>query len=123
MGDMIQASRGIYNHVGIYVGPTWDGRDVIHNAKGGCVELISLSEFANGAPVYRRIAAPDDYFQQQAIVERAMSLIGKKYDLIKFNCEHFATLAQTGRAASPQLAGLALLGILGVFLAVSLRRA
>lgn len=122
-GDMIQVNRGGYNHVGIYIGLSWNGQDVIHNAKGGCVAFTTFAEFAKGVPVILRRAAPDNYFAQQDIVQRATSLLGQKYDLIKFNCEHFATYAQMGRAQSPQLAGLALLGLAGLFLAaVSLRR-
>jgi hypothetical protein len=30
-------------------------------------------------------------------------LIGRPYNLINFNCEHYATFAQTGRATSSQV--------------------
>jgi len=123
MGDMVQVWRGGYYHVAIYLGATWDGRDYIHNAKGDCVSFATQDEFSKGAPVTLRKAALNDFSHRQAIVNRATSLIGKKYDLINFNCEHFATYAQTGQAESPQLAGAVCLGLAGLFLAaVALRR-
>ncbi len=38
------------------------------------------------------------------VVPRINELLGKKYDLINFNCEHFAEFIQTGVAASKQVA-------------------
>lgn len=118
-GDKVEVNCGLYKHVAIYRGHQWDGRDFIHNAKNGCVSLATVDEFAAGKQIFLCEAAPDDYFQRQAIIERAMSLLGTKYDLINFNCEHFANYAQKGRSESPQLAaGAAVLALLGIFAAV-----
>ena len=38
----------------------------------------------------------------------AESLLGWKYGLLNFNCDHLVTYAQDGIATSPQLQGVAL---------------
>jgi hypothetical protein len=47
--------------------------------------------------------------------QAALDLIGTQFDLFNFNCEHFASLVQTGKSESPQLwgavAGIAVLGL------------
>jgi hypothetical protein len=108
-----------YGHVGVYVGPSWDGRDVVHNDKGGGVILSTLAEFAAGAAIELHKPANSGYHQRQAIAQRAKALIGRKFDLISFNCEHVASLAQSGQSESPQLqaACFVLLLLGGLFLA------
>jgi hypothetical protein len=43
---------------------------------------------------------------QQVVVERALELLGRPYDPLLFNCEHYVSLSMTGRAESPQLQGV-----------------
>lgn len=114
IGDKIQRQGPLGTfHVGIYLG--WDGfgREwVIHNAKGGEVAETPLEAFAAGLPVTVRNPAPVAWYAQQQIAQRARSLLGKKYDLLNFNCDHFANYAQTGIAFSPQLRSAA--GVIGI---------
>jgi len=120
-GDIIGVAKFGYRHVGVYAGPRFDRRDVVHNNKFGGVVLSSFAEFSGGSPVYIQQKASGDYFDREIIKQRALSLLGKKYDLLLFNCEHAATFAQSGQAKSPQLQGFALLGLLFVGLAVLAR--
>lgn len=121
-GDEIQRQGPLGTfHVGIYLGMDAFGREwVIHNAKGGEVAEALLETFAAGFPATVRIPAPAGWYSQQHIARRARSLVGKKYDLLSFNCDHFANYAQTGVAFSPQLRsavgaiGLVVLGYLAV---------
>jgi len=113
IGDMIRIDRPGYKHVGVYVGAQWPSQwDVIHNQKGGGVKLISLAAFSDGCPVFIHQKTQGDHYQRQQIVQRALQLIGTKYDLLNFNCEHAANLAQNGKAESPQLKGFVLLTLL-----------
>lgn len=41
--------------------------------------------------------------QLRAALDRAESLVGKSYDLVEFNCEHFADYVQFGRGRSRQV--------------------
>ena len=98
IGDMISIDRFGYKHVGIYVGMRGHGaNDVVHNDKGGGVVVASLADFSKGATIHLHKAASGDYFQREAIASRAFSLVGRKFDLFTFNCEHAANWAQTGR--------------------------
>lgn len=113
---MIGVNRTFYNHVGIYVGRQPFGGEVLHNDKVGGVILSSLAEFSNGKFIYLHKKGPDDYFAQVTVVSRALSLLGRKFDLLTFNCEHAANFAQAGETKSPQLqlAGLCLFAICGL---------
>jgi hypothetical protein len=120
VGDIIRINRFFYRHVGIYVGPrTPDGRCVVHNDKGGGVVLSTLAEFSGGAQVYVEKPATGNWQEREAIAQRAIALLGQKFDLLTFNCEHLANLAQNQRAESPQIQGALLLILFvvgGIFL-------
>jgi hypothetical protein len=104
LGDIIRIDRPLYRHVGIYVGSqTPGGPDVVHNDKHGGVILSTLAEFSAGFPVYVHKAATGNYFQRQQIAKRALDLLGGKFDLLTFNCEHVANWAQSEKMESPQL--------------------
>jgi hypothetical protein len=111
-GDMIEVvGLPFPRHVGIYA----SGRGVVHNHKSCCVELTSMAGFSGGRPVrvISRVVGP--WFEQEQAVQRALSLVGQRYDLLNFNCEHAAYYAQTGVAKSPQLVGFAALCLIGLF--------
>ncbi len=74
--------EGIYNHFGIATG---DG-NVIHNSKGKGVIKSPESEFSNGGEIWLCEITSEDL---QCAYENAKALIGKSYDLISYNCEHF----------------------------------
>ena len=66
--------------------------------------------------MYLHKAAVGDYWQRQQIADRALSLLGTRYHLLNFNCEHAANWAQTGRPESPQLKGAFAVGAIIIFL-------
>jgi hypothetical protein len=91
-------------HYGIYLGYDVDGiACVVHNNKGTGVEVTSFDAFSSGNPVFLEQSAPDDPRKQEEIAQRALSLLGRQYDLISFNCEDLANYAQTGTAYSTQV--------------------
>ncbi len=104
-GDKLQRPGPLGTwHVGIYLGQDYLGRDwVIHNDKGGYVKEDLLSTFAAGHPISLAQRTARTLWEQQQIIARARSLLGQQFDLINFNCEHFANYAQAGKASSPQL--------------------
>lgn len=122
-GDMIQRPGPLRtDHVGIYLGrDAWGRQWVIHNAKSGFVHEDLLEMFAAGLPVALKSRVARNSYEQRLIVERARSLLGQKYDLLNFNCDHFATFAQTGVAFSPQLRAFA--GFVGMAFVVGLAMA
>ncbi len=97
-GAQLRASRGLYDHQGIYDATTGT---VIHNDKG-TIRRTSLAEFQGSAPQIHATPtrSPID------TVERASSQIGAQgYNLLSNNCETFATWAATGQPDSQQVRG------------------
>jgi hypothetical protein len=105
-------------HRGIFAGTDFSGKAwVIHNAKDQCVKWDLLEVFADGQGVsfLKRVAR--NAHEQNLITTRAKSLLGRKFDLLKFNCDHFVTYALAGVAKSPQLgvaAGILVFAALGI---------
>ncbi len=90
------------DHFGIFVGTTPDGTPMVLHSNGTCVVLTSLDEFALGR-VVEVVEAPCTFEHQRAILGRAYSQIGHRYDALFANCEHFANWAFFGVPDSPQL--------------------
>jgi hypothetical protein len=84
-----------------------------------------LETFADGQPVSLLKRVARNRQEQNLIIARAQSLLGQKFDLWKFNCEHLVTYALAGAPQSPQLGfalgGILLLGALGGLAVVSSR--
>lgn len=100
-------------HYGIYVGSTREAlRGVVHNAKGLGVVISELEEFAAGHAVVVETRVMGGWWIQRRVAQRALSLLGRNYDLMNFNCEHAATWAQSGEARSPQVSGYVLAALL-----------
>lgn len=57
-------------------------------------------------------------FQRRQVIPRINELLGTKYDLINFNCEHFAELIQHGNRRSKQVENA--FGFLGILAIVGL---
>jgi hypothetical protein len=121
-GDVIYADRGIYKHYGIYD----NERRVIHfspdkgveiSAENARIRETTLTEFLKGAEPHidRTIRA---HFPPEEVVRRARSLAGKlrgEYNLLFFNCEHFARWCATGELESEQVKrGAVIAGALAV---------
>jgi len=89
-------------HVGIAI---WqDGSSlVIHNQKGRGVIWSFLADFAHGEKVVV-VDVPNAQHGAER-VNRAIHFLGRAYDLVLFNCEHFVSLVCDGAATSPQLKG------------------
>ncbi|CAF1437741.1 unnamed protein product [Rotaria sp. Silwood1] len=111
-GDMIEFPRGNYNHWAVYVGNgnvihLWiEGDDKSNNAE---VMESKFEVVVQGSPA-RINNYPDCFgsrpYAADEIVERARRALGKKgYNLLKYNCEHFATECRYGRSWSHQSVG------------------
>ncbi|NEO58090.1 MAG: NC domain-containing protein [Okeania sp. SIO3B5] len=104
-GDQIYTLReflnidGVYEHHGIDCG---DGT-VIHYRKGTeTIERTSKEYFTDRRKIYVK-RYPVRYIAD-TVIQRAESRLGeKKYNIIKNNCEHFATWCITGVSHSQQV--------------------
>jgi hypothetical protein len=65
---------------------------------------MSAEQFFTENPTITRIVRFEgDNFQRKHAIQRALEKLGQPYDLINFNCEHFATYVQTGIPTSNQV--------------------
>jgi hypothetical protein len=117
-GDVIFVDRGLYKHYGVYNSE----KSVIHfspdkgkeiSAEDAYIRETTLAEFLKGGDVQvdRNI---NPAFPPDEIARRALSLAGSsrgKYNLLFFNCEHFARWCATGELESKQVKkGIAIAG-------------
>jgi hypothetical protein len=118
-GDMIAVTRLGFKHVGIYVGPRgFDGSCVVHNRKQEGVILSTLADFSGNSKVFILQKASGNFYEREMIAQRALSLLGSKYDLFKFNCEHAANYAQRGVSQSPQIAAAVIVAMFACGIAI-----
>ncbi|WP_052507604.1 lecithin retinol acyltransferase family protein [Desulfonatronovibrio magnus] len=107
-GDHIYVFRAGYTHHGIDCG---DGT-VIHysgdlsSKRGASVRRISMREFAGTRKVHTKYHCSSN--DSETTVRRAQSRLGEsRYNLLKNNCEHFATWCKNGKAESTQVKRIA----------------
>jgi hypothetical protein len=93
--------RGVW-HFGILAGIGPMGWMVMHASKDrGAFVITTYEEFCEGQPVdYTWL--PATYEQQQAVLQRAQSLLGQPYNLLMANCEDYVNWIVTGTARSLQ---------------------
>jgi len=104
-GTVIGVRSGAIEHVGIITDQRIDDMPaVISNsyAHRG-VREEPLSSFARGRPF--RIHKKMSTMAGEEVAHRARRMIGRRYDALRFNCEHFVRIAHGLKPRSPQLHG------------------
>jgi hypothetical protein len=87
---------------------------VAHNMKGRGVVQSAWLEFSEGQPVVLHCRATSQMHVHQ-ILQRVYANLGRPYLLLAQNCQHFASLAFTGKAESPAtkvVGGLAVVAVI-----------
>jgi len=117
-GDWIRrkGSHIIPFHHGIYIG----SNHVVH-ASGDTlrVEVAPFDLWAKGREVFLVKSAP--IHKEFQIVQRAMSMVGKKFSMSGLNCEHLASYAFNGEGISTSIKTgitIVILSIAGILLLV-----
>ncbi len=102
---------GIIQHHVIYLGSDHLGQhQIAENVVGYCVRVIGIDQFfAENPSVTKIIRFEGDGSERRRAVERALKEVGKPYNLIDYNCEHFANYVQHGRRFSIQIGNAVLL--------------
>jgi hypothetical protein len=117
-GDRLITEKGpLSRHHAIFVQVPGDVPVVAENQAGKGVQYITLEEFllrtGPGKIWIQKLGGAET--DRDSIVLRINALVGTPYNLVNFNCEHFANLIQTGAAVSKQVAtavaGAVLIGI------------
>lgn len=107
-GDRIVTPRSgwrLIQHHAIYWGMDSNGVHwIIENQDYVGVRFIELGAFLQRIFEVKRIERfKGNEYERGIALERGKSLVGKKYDLFNFNCEHFANYVQLGRSFSKQI--------------------
>lgn len=106
-GDSVRTpkdSLGLFTHFGVYIGELEDGGHyVCENTPQTGVTLTRLVNFIRHARAVSvtRFTGPD--WQRQGVVKRALKRVGRQYDLLRYNCEHFANDVTKGVKVSDQV--------------------
>src|SRR5262245_54178550 len=101
----------VLKHKAIFVGYSAFGVPMVvsNSARTGCVTEEPWDTFAAGKPV------TDEGYSSElppaVVVSRVRSLIGTKYDLLKWNCEHVVRYAHGKTPESPQVAATAFVAV------------
>jgi hypothetical protein len=95
---------GISKHHSIYLGMDEFGTEwIAENQKFAGVRLVKASDFFQMHKQYNVQKFPGNYPARIAAVKRALSALGQPYDLILYNCEHYASFVQHGKSESRQV--------------------
>ena len=124
-GDEIvvpKSGLNIVQHYALYIGYGEHGTDwIIHNDFKIGVSLVTAVDFFSNCPQVNKINRfIGTNYERRKLVERALKNIGKPYNMINYNCEHFLTEIKTEVAISRQvetaLVGLGLFVFIGILL-------
>ncbi len=112
-GNHIKVGRGLYDHHGIYMGVRGGVHAVAELAKpadGGRVRLVSWNMFGRGSRV--EIVDHPEGLPLDAVVANVLhTRRWRRYGLLDWNCEHFATWCATHQPRSTQVEGAVRVGI------------
>ena len=119
-----KSAANIIQHHGIYVGYDANGQHwFLENHHVGGVRYITAENFFKGISADKiRIQHFTGYQSQRSdAVNVAKSMVGRSYDLLRYNCEHYSNEVQYGKPESTQVTvGLAVVAGLFVCLFASM---
>ncbi|MDX2001492.1 MAG: lecithin retinol acyltransferase family protein [Chitinophagales bacterium] len=124
-GDRIiepKSGWNIIQHHSIYLGQDQYGHDLItENNAGYGVRIVTANEYFKTVSRINKIEKfKGSNLDRKAMVQNVLRSVGRPYDLISYNCEHFANEILTGHSTSTQVQGVLGIGILllvGLFVA------
>jgi hypothetical protein len=100
-----KSDLGFVQHHAIYIGnDIYGNRQYVENYIGKGVQMVNENHlFRDGFYLTRIEPFAGNDFQRQLAINRAIALIGKRYDLVNFNCEHYANIVQYNKPYSRQV--------------------
>lgn len=114
MGDLIVREKGIFStHYIVYLYKSFGQILVAENQVGRGVQIVTLEEALNNNRIVRFEKFGGNEHQRKQVYAKVNELIGEEYNLIAFNCEHFARLIATGKPESKQVKTASTLAMLG----------
>jgi len=115
---------GFIQHHAIYIGKNKKGsRLYIENAIGEGVRVVDEAYlFRDSYKLTRVEPFAGNRNQRKTAVRLARQLIGREYDLLNFNCEHYANTVQRNKRYSTQVENGIVLGLLAIVLYIGLSK-
>ncbi len=114
IGDLIVRQKGPFStHFMVYIGMQNGVQMVAENQSGLGVRFTSLANALAGNVIKRFEKFGGTESQRSWVIPKIQNLLGKNYDLVVFNCEHFARWVSTGKVESKQVKVASNLAILG----------
>lgn len=103
-GDLIVRQKGPFStHYIVWIGWQNGIQRVAENQSGIGVRYTSLQEALAGNSIERFEPFGGTEAQRQSVISKVNSLLKKPYDLVVFNCEHFARWIANGKKESRQV--------------------
>lgn len=107
-GDEIIVPKSNFNiiqHHALYLGYDEYGTHwMIHNNAGIGVSLITVNDFFKQChQINQIIRFKGTNYERRQLIEKSLKRIGKPYNLIVYNCEHFTSEIKTGKSTSKQV--------------------
>src|SRR5690606_8861328 len=108
IGDRIIVPKSLFNlvqHHAVYLGKENGLHYIIENKEMIGVQVVTAEQFFNGVQQITRIEhfTPTYNYTRKHLLRRALALVGTKYHLTKYNCEHFANDVINGQRNSKQI--------------------
>ena len=118
IGDLIVREKGPFStHYIVWIGWRNGVRVVAENHSTQGVRYTSLEVALGGQPIKRFEKFGGNEFQRRLVISRINRMLGRSYDLVVFNCEHFARWISTGRLVSNQVrVAINILLVVGAFM-------
>ncbi len=115
---------GLVQHHAIYIGKdSYGNRLYIENAIGKGVQMVREDYLFRGGYKLTRVEPfIGNQHQRNVAIRRAMQLIGTQYDLLNFNCEHYANTVQHNKQYSNQVGIGFALGVFALVLSIGLSK-
>jgi len=105
-GAVVAVSPLIATHFGI---ATDRGTVIANSKRKHCVCEETVEEFSGGWPI--RVVGYLGNLGAAEVLNRARSLLGRPYDLLGFNCEHFVRQTHGLKPKSSQIRTALVLGV------------
>jgi len=111
-----KSTARLVQHHAIYLGLDENGIELIaENIAGTGVRIVTASDFLlNAIEVTRVERFTGTEAQRNWALQNAINLVGTNYDLLQFNCEHYANIVQHNRKDSIQVKTGLILGAVGI---------
>ena len=114
IGDIIVRAKGpLSTHYMVYVGIRNGVQLVAENQNKVGVRITSLTKALAGNAIARIERFRGTETQRNMILPRIQSMLGIGYNLIVFNCEHFARTISQGKLESKQVKTASNIAIIG----------